>query len=541
MDIKDAYYSVKIFEQDKKFMRFTWKNQVYQFNCMAMGLSPAPRYFTKLLKPMLSNLRKQGHVNCAYIDDILLYGDTYDECLKNVIETMSLIDNLGFTINVEKSEFIPKQEIEFLGFNINCVEMVVKLTPKKRLNIIELCNCLLNKQKVTIREFSTLIGKLIASEHGVLYAPLYYKPLEILKDFELKINKGNFDAKMKISKECQDCIQWWIDNLNLCYKPILIKSPDRKIESDSSMIGYGAHDVTNNTKISGVWSVEEKENHINFLELKAAFLALKAFCNGANDEHIQLYLDNTTAIKYLNKMGGRKKLLNKLAKDIWLWCIERNIWLSAFFIKGTSNLTADALSRFKLNADMEWMVSKDIFDKIMLKFGPCDIDLFASKYNYRLENYVSFGPDVNAFAINAFSLTWNNFYAYLFPPFSVLSAVLQKICQEKATAVIVAPLFSTQPWFPLLLQLVCDQPYILPKVEIFLTNPQSNQMHHLQKMRLAVFKISGLSCVREDYQKTLLTLSSRHGGEVPKNNMGHISRDGCFFVTKNRLINLIHL
>ena len=70
--------------------------------------------------------------------------------------------------------------------------MVVKLTPKKRLNIIELCNCLLNKQKVTIREFPTLIGKLIASEHGVLYAPLYYKPLEILKDLELKINKGNF-------------------------------------------------------------------------------------------------------------------------------------------------------------------------------------------------------------------------------------------------------------------------------------------------------------------------------------------------------------
>ena len=53
------------------------------------------------------------------------------------------------------------------------------------------------------------------------------------------------------------------------------------------MIGYGAHDVTNNTKIPGVWSVEEKENHINFLELKAAFLSLKAFCNGANDEHIQ--------------------------------------------------------------------------------------------------------------------------------------------------------------------------------------------------------------------------------------------------------------
>ena len=64
-----------------------------------------------------------------------------------------------------------------------------------------------------------------------------------------------------------------------------------------------------------------------------------------------------------------------------------------------------------------------------------------------------------------------NLYAYISPPFSVLSAVLQKICQEKATAVIVAPLFSTQPWFPQMLQMVFEKPYILPKVEKTLVNP----------------------------------------------------------------------
>lgn len=542
LDIKDAYYSVKLIESDKKYLRFKWRDNLYQFTCMAMGLSPAPRIFTKLLKPMLSNLRKLGHVNCAYIDDILLYGDSFDECLKNVKDTMKLIDNLGFTINIEKSEFTPKQEIEFLGFNIDCVNMLITLTTKKRLNIIELCRNLLTRKTVTIREFSKLIGKLVASEHGVLYAPLFYKTLEIQKDYELKLNKGNFDAKMCISNECRECIKWWIDNLHDCYRPILTKTPDRKIESDSSTIGYGAHDVTKNSNISGVWSKKEQENHINYLELNAAFLALKAFCDKADNEHVQLYLDNTTAIKYLNKMGGRKKSLNNLAKNIWLWCMERNIWLSVYHIPGKLNIRADALSRFKLNADMEWMIIDDIFEKIMSKFGPCEIDLFASKHNFRLTNYVSYGPDINAFAVNAFSLNWNNFYSYMFPPFSVISAVLQKLCQEKATTVLVAPLFSTQPWFPQLLQLVCDQPYILPLVENILTNPKSNQKHHkLQKMRLAVFKISGQKCVREGYQKKLQTLSSTPGDLVQRDNMGHISKSGCFFVTKNKLINLIHL
>ncbi|CAG2218782.1 unnamed protein product [Mytilus edulis] len=106
-------------------------------------------------------------------------------------------------------------------------------------------------------------------------------------------------------------------------------------------------------------------------------------------------------------MGGRKTSLNRLAKQIWLWCMHRKIWLSVFFIKGKLNIKADALSRQKLNADMEWMIVDKIFAQIMDKFGPCDIDLFASKYNYRLDKYVSFGPDVKAFACIECCITEN--------------------------------------------------------------------------------------------------------------------------------------
>ncbi|CAC5419838.1 unnamed protein product [Mytilus coruscus] len=142
--------------------------------------------------------------------------------------------------------------------------MVVKLAPKKVANIVELCRTLLMKCFVTIREFAQLIGKLVASEHGVLYAPVFYKTLEIQKDVELKLNKGNFDARIILSNESKQCINWWIENIHDSYKPIVFKPPDRKIESDSSMLGYGALDVTNNLTLSGVWSLSE---HIRNLEL----------------------------------------------------------------------------------------------------------------------------------------------------------------------------------------------------------------------------------------------------------------------------------
>ena len=70
---------------------------MYQFTCLAQGLSPAPRVYTKLLKPAFSSLRKTGHTNSAYIDDVLLQSDSKAECHSNVEDTVSLLDSLGLT------------------------------------------------------------------------------------------------------------------------------------------------------------------------------------------------------------------------------------------------------------------------------------------------------------------------------------------------------------------------------------------------------------------------------------------------------------
>lgn len=83
-------------------------------------VSSAPRVFTKLLRPVLSTLRKQGFENVPYIDDILLLGDSDEHCAQNVRST-SLLDSLVFTIDPTKSVFLPVQEIAFLGLLINCL------------------------------------------------------------------------------------------------------------------------------------------------------------------------------------------------------------------------------------------------------------------------------------------------------------------------------------------------------------------------------------------------------------------------------------
>lgn len=243
-------------------------------------------------------------------------------------------------------------------------------------------------------------------------------------------------------------------------------------------------------------------------------------------------------------MGGRKRNLNSLARDIWCWCEERNIWLSIFHIAGSLNIRADALSRAgkKLNDDMEWALNSWVFDCIQRKMGKCHIDLFASSKNFKLGQYVSYLPDNGAFAVNAFSLSWNNdLQMYAFPPFSVIGHLLQKLREDTANITLVAPIFPSQPWFPQLLQQISGQSYILPKLNNLLYHPTKNIQHRLTKMRMGAFKLSGNASSVQAYQNKLVSLSCSPGEKQLVNSMGRISKDGCSFVHNNKWIKLIHL
>ena len=83
----------------------------------------------------------------------------------------------------------------------------------------------------------------------------------------------------------------------------------------------------------------------------------------------------------------------------------------------------------------------------MRKFGGCDADLFASRVNAQFKSYVSWRPDPDAMDVDAFTLNWSNFRAFLFPPFSLISNVLQKLEPCQAECVIVVRFWTTQVWF----------------------------------------------------------------------------------------------
>ena len=143
IDLMDAYYSVPITASDRKLVSFKWKKQVFQFTCLPNGLSCAPRKFTKLLKPVLAHLHAKGHISVAHLDDLYLQGSTYEDCIRNVIETTLLLEKLGFIVHPLKSVLVPTQRIVVLGFVLNSLTMTVMLTKEKAVNLKRSCALLL--------------------------------------------------------------------------------------------------------------------------------------------------------------------------------------------------------------------------------------------------------------------------------------------------------------------------------------------------------------------------------------------------------------
>ena len=207
LDLRQAYYSLPIHRCSRKFLRFIWNGIIYEYSALANGLSSGPRIFSKLLKPMYTALRKLGHANVAYIDDSFLQSDTYEDCVRNISDPLQLADDLGFTVHKSKSVVVPTQQIVFVGFLLCSFSMTVKLPPEKCQGLIVLCKEMLGAKTITIRKFAQLIGKCVATEPGVQYAALYYKTMKSERDHALKVNRGNFDAKMCITLSSRECIQ----------------------------------------------------------------------------------------------------------------------------------------------------------------------------------------------------------------------------------------------------------------------------------------------------------------------------------------------
>lgn len=355
------------------------------------------------------------------------------------------------------------------------MDLTIELTTEKRENLTKLVKKFKNQKLCTVREYSQMIGKLVAACPAIEYGWLYTKILEREKIKILSNNHMNYDSNMNIPNEIQPDLEWW--NRALKSSKLRIKSTDfaSTICTDASDSGWGATNSRESTY--GLWNKTQYKWHINLKELFVVKLALETLAKDVKNCQILLRVDNTTAIAYVNRMGGsRYPKFNSLAREIWQWAEKRNNFLFASYIPSRDNSEADALSRL-YNDDAEWELAPYAFNEITNCFGSVDIDLFVTRRNAKCKRFCSRFPDSKAEQIDALTLSWSDLKFYAFPPFALILKMLAKIRHDRATGVVVVPNCPSQPWYPLFQELLIGEPLKLRPNEDLLLSPCRKKQH----------------------------------------------------------------
>ena len=524
IDLKDAYFAIPIREENQKFLCFSVANKSYQFTCLPFGLASAPWVFTKTLKPVVALCRELGVRLVIYIDDILVMAESREKAEDQASGLTYLLQCLGFTVNMTKSILIPTQSLEFLGFSVDSRTMELSLPAHKLKKIRAESRKLLGAEHITNRTLSRLIGKMSATNQVIPPAPLFYRHLQMDLSESLRVSDQNYETPLTLSHESKEELIWWDTQMSKWNgRHILSKEPDLIIESDASTLGWGASCQGIDT--GGPWLVQEKTYHINCLELLATTLALKTFMKNKTGLLVLLKIDNTTAVAYINNQGGAvSKTLVTLTKELWMWCLERNIHIQAQHLPGVLNCRADMESR-SLKDHSDWSLDRETFIKINELYGPIEMDLFASRLTSQCRRYFSWQPDPYAEETDAFLQDWSKIRGFANPPWNMIARVITKVQSQKADVILVTPVWKSQPWYAILPTMMVDWPRLLP---IQQSTPLNSP--------LAVWSISGKDSTVKAFQAKLQNLSSAHGEQKPISPMTHSLDTGIAGVINGRQI-----
>ena len=510
LDLTDAYFHIPIHPQFKQFLRFRFLGKSYQFRAMPFGLRSAPRVFTKIMAVIGAYLRQKLMYIFMYLDDWLMINANKTLLESQLQCLLKLLKSLGLIVNVKKSVLVPTQNLEYLGAHFNLEIGIVTPTEKRFHSIQEIILNLIDSSSTQAVVLLRLLGIMASCIYLIPMGRLHMRPIQLYLLAWWRPNIQPLNHEIPVKPSLIQHLKWWENRQNV-FQGMPLEDPvcQMTLLTDASETGWGAH--LDQWQTAGTWPPEYKMKHINWLELKAVFLALTEALHLVKNKTILVRSDNATVISYINKQGGTHSAeLCYLTWDLYQWCIQNQVLIRAAHIPGRKNTLADALSRGKCQTRMtEWTLDNTVVNLIFHQMGTPTVDLFATYQNNKLPVYCSPVPDVNALQIDALAFNWTGMFAYAFPPPILIPRVLQKIREEKCVVILIAPMWPRQSWYPQILEMLIELPIKLPNVPNLLSQILHNfQVYHQNPeiLNLVAWKLSNSTINQKDFLKELQQL-----------------------------------
>ena len=327
LDAKDAYWTIEMDPMDKAKTAFSDGYRLLQFTRMPFGLISAPSTFMRAINKVLSPVL--GRFAIAYLDDVVVYSNTFDEHLTHLHETLTHMQAAGFRLNRKKCT-LAAPEIKFLGFRIN--REGVAPEPEK---VASIANMPAPTNVKGVRRFLGMTG--FFRRHVPDYAQLAY-PLNRLTRKEQKFLWGE--------KE-----QAAFDSLKraLCQAPVM-RLPDFlkefELHCDASGLAIGAclmqRDEEGRPHPIAYYSRKLRDAELNYPPIDSEALAVvesvRHFDAYIYGRHFTIYTDHQPLTSVLKRKCSSLRMTRW-----WNELLSYNYDLK--YRQGAINHVPDALSR----------------------------------------------------------------------------------------------------------------------------------------------------------------------------------------------------
>ena len=161
LDLTRGYWQVPVAKEDRHKTAFTSPFGLYQFCVMPFGLNGAPATFQRLMNEVVRDMEKFAH---AYLDDLVIFSDTWEEHLVYLEAVLGKLQEFGLTANMTKCQWA-MAECTYLGHvvgggqvkpEINKLEAVEKFPVPKTKNVVRLFLGLAGYYRRFIKDFASI-------------------------------------------------------------------------------------------------------------------------------------------------------------------------------------------------------------------------------------------------------------------------------------------------------------------------------------------------------------------------------------------------
>lgn len=114
LDMTKGYWQIPLEKNSKQYTAFYTPKGLYQFVRMPFGLHGAAATFQRLVDKLL---RRHIEYAAAYIDDVIVFSNTWQEHVKHLDQVLGEVQRAGLTVNPEKCR-LGMEKTQYLGFVI---------------------------------------------------------------------------------------------------------------------------------------------------------------------------------------------------------------------------------------------------------------------------------------------------------------------------------------------------------------------------------------------------------------------------------------